>query len=354
MNENGKRIELICGENDYLKKQYINSLVSKETSTDQENVSEVIYIDGKSASIEELQNALMTIPFFAEYNLVVIYNLIEKYKNNTDTKKKSAKKGSNNWNTILEFFNSLPIQKQILLVEHWQTPKDITGNPSDEKKDLKVEVDHLIEKLGLKNLTITKQFKNLLPIELETWITKELLNNGKKISNRNARLIAEYVGNDMWTLSNEIEKILNYCQGEIIEEEHLEILINNTKEMQIFKLVDLLLDENIAVSFKNIPSIFESGYSTQYLLSMLSRQMRLLIIAKQLSSMNSSKTIYKDKLGIRSDYLIDNIISQVGNRDMDVLLKLYEKISELDIAIKTGAINENIVFDNLISNRVVN
>ena len=158
----------------------------------------------------------------------------------------------------------------------------------------------------------------------------------------------------MWTLSNEIEKILNYCQGEIIEEEHLEILINNTKEMQIFKLVDLLLDENIAVSFKNIPSIFESGYSTQYLLSMLSRQMRLLIIAKQLSSMNSSKTIYKDKLGIRSDYLIDNIISQVGNRDMDVLLKLYEKISELDIAIKTGAINENVVFDNLISNRFVN
>ena len=57
---------------------------------------------------------------------------------------------------------------------------------------------------------------------------------------------------------------------------------------------------------------------------------------------------------IRSDYLIDNIISQVGNRDMDVLLKLYEKISELDIAIKTGAINENVVFDNLISNRVVN
>ena len=55
MNENGKRIELICGENDYLKKQYINSLVSKETLTDQENVSEVIYIDGKSASIEELQ-----------------------------------------------------------------------------------------------------------------------------------------------------------------------------------------------------------------------------------------------------------------------------------------------------------
>ena len=261
MNENGKRIELICGENDYLKKQYINSLVSKETSTNQENFSEVIYIDGKSASIEELQNALMTIPFFAEYNLVVIYNLIEKYKNNTDTKKKSAKKGSNNWNTILEFFNSLPIQKQILLVEHWQTPKDITGNPSDEKKDLKVEVDHLIEKLGLKNLTITKQFKNLLPIELETWITKELLNNGKKISNRNARLIAEYVGNDMWTLSNEIEKILNYCQDEIIEEEHLEILINNTKELQIFKLVDLLLDHNIAVSFKNIPSIFESGLS---------------------------------------------------------------------------------------------
>ena len=124
--------------------------------------------------------------------------------------------------------------------------------------------------------------------------------------------------------------------------------------MQIFKLVDLLLDQNIAVSFKNIPSIFESGYSTQYLLSMLSRQMRVLIIAKQLSHLNSPKKLYKDKLGIYSDYVIDNIISQVENREMDVLLKLYEKISELDIAIKTGAINENIVFDNLISNRVVN
>ena len=352
MFENGKRIELLCGENDYLKKDYLNFLISKYTSSDQGSFTEVIYVDGKSASIEELQNSLMTIPFFAESNLVVIHNLIDKYKNITDTKKKSTAKSSNNWNTILEFFNSLPIQKQILLVEDWQTPKDITNNPNDERKDLKVEVDRLIDKLGLKNLTLTKPFKNLLPLELETWISKQLLNNGKKISNRNARLISDYVGNDMWTLSNEIEKIINYCQGGIIEEEHLEILINNPKEIVIFKLVDSLLDQDIAISVKNIPSIFESGYSTQYLLSMLSRQMRLLIIAKQLSFQNVSKNIYKEKLGIYSDYVIDNIISQVGNRDMDVLFKLYEKISELDIAIKTGAINENIVFDNLISNRI--
>ena len=78
MFQNDRRIELICGENDYLKKQYINSLVSKFTSNDQEGFSEVIYVDGKSASIEEIQNALMTIPFFAKSNLVVIYNLIDK------------------------------------------------------------------------------------------------------------------------------------------------------------------------------------------------------------------------------------------------------------------------------------
>ncbi len=51
MFQNDRRIELICGENDYLKKQYINSLVSKFTSNDQESFSEVIYVDGKSASI---------------------------------------------------------------------------------------------------------------------------------------------------------------------------------------------------------------------------------------------------------------------------------------------------------------
>ncbi len=353
MFQNDRRIELICGENDYLKKQYINSLVSKFTSNDQESFSEVIYVDGKSASIEEIQNALMTIPFFAKSNLVVIYNLIDKYKNISNTKKKSTAKSSNNWNTLLEFLNNLPNEKQILLVEDWQSPKDITNNLNDERKDLMVEAKRLIDKLGLTNQTQIQSFNNLLSLELEKWISKQLLDNGKTISNKNARLIADYVGNDMWTLSNEIEKVINYCEGEVVESEHLDILINNPKEMVIFKLVDLLLDQNIAVSFKNIPSIFESGHSTQYLLSMISRQMRLLIIAKQLTHYNSPKSLYKEKLGIYSDYVIDNIINQVKHRDIDVLMNLYEKISDLDIGMKTGTINENIIFDSLISNRIV-
>ena len=336
MHEKGKRIEIVWGENDYLKKEYLNSLISKYTSPDQESFSQVSYCNGKSASIEELQTTLMTVPFFTEFHLVIIYNLFERFKNLANNTSKQTKNANHkDWDQIVALLTNLPNQKTIVLVEDLYP----------ENKIVQKEIHEFID---------SKEFKTIAYLELENWISKKLLDNGKKISNRNARLIADYVGNDMWTLSNEIEKIINYCQDESLEEEHLEILINNPKEMKIFKLVDLLLDENIAVSFRNIPSIFESGYSTQYLLSMLSRQMRLLIIAKQLSSMNSSKTIYKDKLGIYSDYVIDNIISQVGNRDMDVLLKLYEKISELDIAIKTGAINENIVFDNLISNRVVN
>tara|TARA_Y100000814_G_scaffold125530_1_gene90585 strand:- start:8194 stop:9204 length:1011 start_codon:yes stop_codon:yes gene_type:complete len=336
MNENDKRIELLWGENDYLKKEYLNSLINKYSSPNQESFSEVSHCNGKSVSIEELQNTLMTIPFFAEFHLVIIYNLFERFKNLANNTRKQGKNANrSDWDQIVALFTNIPNQKTIVLVE-------------DLYPENKIIVKDILQ------LIDSKEFKTIAYLELENWISKRLLDNGKKISNRNARLIADYVGNDMWTLSNEIEKIINFCQNEVVEEEHLEILINNPKEMKIFKLVDLLLDQNIAVSFKNIPSIFESGYSTQYLLSMLSRQMRLLIIAKQLSHFSSPKKIYKEKLGIYSDYVIDNIISQVGNRDMDVLMQLYEKISELDIAIKTGAINENIVFDNLISNRIAN
>tara|TARA_B100001142_G_C14333515_1_gene654998 strand:- start:314 stop:1324 length:1011 start_codon:yes stop_codon:yes gene_type:complete len=334
MYENDKKIKLVWGENDYLKKEYINSLVVKYTPNDQESFSDVTYSNGKSASIEELQNTLMTVPFFGEFHLVVIYNLLDRFKNlANNTRKQNKNTNSDDWFQIISLLTNIPPQKTIVLVEDLYP----------ENKIIQKDILELID---------SKEFKTIAYLELENWIIKKLSDNGKKITNRNARLIADYVGNDMWTLSNEIEKIINYCQNELVEEEHLGILINNPKEMKIFKLVDLLLDHNIAVSFKNIPSIFESGYSTQYLLSMLSRQMRLLIIAKQLSLQNAAKNIYKEKLGIYSDYVIDNIISQVGNRDMEVLFKLYEKISELDIAIKTGAINENIVFDNLISNRI--
>ena len=78
-----------------------------------------------------------------------------------------------------------------------------------------------------------------------------------------------------------------------------------------------------------------------------------MIIAKQLTHYNSPKSLYKEKLGIYSDYVIDNIINQVKHRDIDVLMNLYEKISDLDIGMKTGTINENIIFDSLISNRIV-
>jgi hypothetical protein len=51
--------------------------------------------------------------------------------------------------------------------------------------------------------------------------------------------------------------------------------------------------------------------------------------------------------------VIDSIIKQLKNKNMNDLLDLYEKISDLDIAIKTGGIRENIIFDNLVANRLI-
>ena len=335
MYDNSERISIIWGENDYLKKDYLNSLVSQYTQPEQESFSEVIYTNGKTVSIEELQNTLITIPFFSEFQLVVIYNLFERFKNLANkTSKQSNNTNYNDWCVIVDLFNNLPHQKQVVLVED-QYPEN-----------------KIIHKDIVKNIE-TKEFKIISHIELENWIISKLSDNGKTISNINARLIADYVGNDMWTLSNELEKIINFCQQENIEEEHLDILINNPKQINIFKLVDSLLDGNISTSFANIKSVYESGYSIPYLLSMLSRQVRLLLIAKQLTFTNSSKNLYKQKLNIYSDYVIDSIIKQLKNKNMNDLLDLYEKISDLDIAIKTGGISENLIFDNLVANRLI-
>ena len=218
MYDNSGRISIIWGENDYLKKDYLNSLVSQYTQPGEESFSEVIYTNGKTVSIEELQNALITIPFFSEFQLVVIYNLFERFKNlaNNSTKQ-SNNTNYSDWCVIIDLFNNLPHQKQVVLVEE-ELPKK----------------NNIIDKY-IKNIE-TKQFKIISHIELENWIVSKLSDNGKTISNFNARLIADYVGNDMWTLSNELEKIINFCQQENIEEEHLDILINNPKQINIFKI----------------------------------------------------------------------------------------------------------------------
>ena len=210
-----------------------------------------------------------------------------------------------------------------------------------EKKELPKK-DKLF--LNLKKQGKSQEFEHLKGKVLENWIKNEFQKEKIKVSEQAMSLLLEFIGNDLWQLSNEIKKLVclkkplkaNDLIGEV-ESEDVEILVKPKLEANIFKIIDALSQKNKKKALKLIQESLLKENKPLAILNMINFQFRGLLIAKTL--MEEGKTL--------NDFLKLNILKPYPTRkcwyastgfSLNQLKKIYQKIFEADLSIKTGKI----------------
>ena len=88
--------------------------------------------------------------------------------------------------------------------------------------------------------------KGLYDNELPLWIQKTVKAKGHSISDKGTQLLAEFVGNNLSRLSNEIDKILiNFKEKTLIEETHVLKFVGVSKEYNVFELQNALSKKDV-------------------------------------------------------------------------------------------------------------
>jgi len=192
----------------------------------------------------------------------------------------------------------------------------------------------------LKKKAKTQEFKLLQPSKLKEWIEKYVRQEGGDIESQAIETLADYVGSDLWRMSNELDKLISYKMRDTryeIQPRDVEKLVKSKIDVNIFELVDALGQKNKKRALKLVHDYLEKGESEGYLLNRFVYQFRNLIKVKSGGGRDLHPFVFKKTL------------QQAKNFSFEELKKIYRKLLDIDLEIKTGKINSRAALELFIT-----
>ncbi len=198
----------------------------------------------------------------------------------------------------------------------------------------------------LKKNAKCQEFSSLGGLKLKEWIRKEFGKYQTEIEPKSLEMLIEYIGNDLWRMSNEIKKLVSY--KEKVSSEDVKLLIRPKIETAIFKTIDAISQKNKKLAINLIHKHIEKGDHPLYLLSMINYQFRNLLIIKDLVEKHKPYSVILKKSGLHP-FVVRKSYYQAQKFSFQELKKIYQKIFQVDFDIKTGRIKPEIALDLLIA-----
>ena len=225
----------------------------------------------------------------------------------------------------------------------FQDLKDVIVFYQDDKIDKR---DGLYK--YLKKSAQCQEFEFLSGVRLRNWVKKEFEKYNTDIDQIALNKLVEYVGSDLWTLSNEINKLASFKNKEQVVVSDIELLVKSKIETDIFKTIDAIADKNKKQALQLIHKHIENGDSPLYLLSMINYQFRNLLIIKDLIQRGKPYNVIIKKSKLHP-FVVKKSHYQCDKFDFLDLKKIYQKIFEVDLDVKTGKVDPNMALDLLIA-----
>lgn len=192
-----------------------------------------------------------------------------------------------------------------------------------------------------------ENFVFLRGAKLTQWIKKEVGERGGRLQSRAAEALAFLAGDDLWRLSNEIDKLISYRAGQEITAADIEELAGIRTENDIFKTVDALAARNGQLSFELLHRHLAAGETEIYLLAMLIYQFRNLLLVKEQAEKGTPFGELGGKIKLHP-FVLRKSWEQSKNFSWVALKKNYERLTAADIGIKSGRLEPSAALDLVI------
>lgn len=291
------------------------------------NISE---LDGANVTLDLLKATAGSVPFLAEKRLVIVRGLLSKFeRRGRGQSGESARPSADEWAALDQSLPLLPPTTDLVFVDG----KLVPSNPL-----LKVVRPH----------AEVRTFSLPRPNELRDWIRRRAGSLAIQIEPRAVDTLAETIGNDLRVVSNELEKLALYRSGETVRHEDVEEMVSYTGDANIFAAVDAMLEGRPGVAIRLVHKLLTAGSPAQYLLVMMARQVRLLLLAKEIKAAQVPAAEHGTRLGL-SGYPLRKTMQQESRFSHDRLVEIHGKLLEADLATKTLPVDEEVILDTLIA-----
>jgi len=198
-------------------------------------------------------------------------------------------------------------------------------------------------------------FEKLSGLKLNQWAAKRIkeLDGEASISKPALDTLVAYVSNDSYLLDNEIQKLVAFVDGQMIGEKEVELLVKANVDSNIFKTVDALGNNDKREALKLLHRHLASGDDPFYILSMFIYQFRNLLKVADLKDNQGAQEGEIVRITKLHPFVVKKSLSQIrsfslAGQSWSRLKKIYQKLSDLDTAVKTGKIDIKAGLDKFI------
>jgi len=310
-------IIFLFGQDSYRSRQKLNEILDHYKETHKSGLNLNFFdCEEEKITIYDLKDKLRQASMFQEKRLIVIANLFA----DNDFKE-----------SLLKETKSLVDSKDVIVIYE--------GN--DVRKG-----DVLFK--FLKKNAQTQEFELLSGQNLKSWIKKELEKRNGTIDDNALLSLIDCVGNDLWRMANEIQKLVNFKKNKIITTADIKTMVKPKIETDIFKTIDAIGQKNKKQALSLLHQHIENGDSPVYLLSMIGYQFRNLLVVKDLMEKANPYNLIVKKSGLHP-FVVKKSYSQSGQFTLPELKRIYRKIFQVDFDVKTGKMEQEMALDILVA-----
>jgi DNA polymerase-3 subunit delta len=315
------------GDDTFTIREELEALVSKmgDPAISELNTA---YLDGRAVTLSEVQHHCSTFPFLADRRLVIVTGLLERLGQKTRSNADAQFLAD-----LVDYLPTLPATTRLIFVESTTLSKR-----------------HRVLALANKSETgHTKTFAAPTGSGLSRWVRDRVKQAGGAIEPSAAGALGAFVGNDLYQLHNEIEKLVAYTDGRRpITTEDIQLLTPHARQANIFDMVDALGRRDGKTASQIYHQLLDAGDHPLALLGMITRQFRLMIQVQDLApQLGSAQAIARELK--QNPYPIQKILAQSKNYTPAQLVAVYHKLLDTDVDIKTGRMEPTLALDTLIA-----
>ncbi|MDD6213953.1 MAG: DNA polymerase III subunit delta [Firmicutes bacterium] len=302
-----KNLYLFFGEETFLKDMYLKRM-GKTVPEDGFSDFNRILLEGNDVTSDSVDDAVDSFPMMSEKKLLVIKDSGIFKSPNEETKVFWQKRLADIPDYLLMIFDEKSVDKRSVTYK-------------------------ALAKYGM-----PVEFKYIKEYELVAWVVREATKSGKKISKENAEYLVGICDSGLQNLKNELDKLINYCNGEIYKSD-IDKVVSRHMGIVIFELTDAIMAKDNDRAMKILLDLKEKKESPFNILYLLSSAFDKMLQCCLILSEGGRYDEIAAKLKL-PPFVARKYIDSSKGFSQDFLIDRICRTADYDLAIKQGEIDE--------------
>lgn len=315
--EGPKRMYLLCGQEEYLRERFYETL-KKTCLPDGEDDFSYKRINGPELDVNELREAVDAIPFLTDRTFVELRDI--------DINKPKDPDG------LIGVLTDIPDYCTVCFIHNSQFEADNRGKLVKFIKSNGYELKFMQQSQGA----------------LIDWIARRFAACGKSVDLEAAQRLIFISGDLMARLIPEIEKVAAYAKGDKVKVSDVDAVAHHIPEANVFELTEYIAQKQYNSAMNLLGEILaDDGNEPIFLLAILGIQMRKLYAARIAIEHDLGAKYVMDVCSVR-DFVANKLMNAARGFTMEQLKRAVVLCAEADYKMKSSSVDDEELLKEII------